>query len=53
MFRKTLTVLSLIGLVLNVGLWGASYFHIECARRGIEFAIARGTLSVHAFAKQE
>jgi hypothetical protein len=26
--RKTLTILSLIGLLLSVGLWGVSYFHI-------------------------
>ncbi len=25
MFRKTLTILSLLGLVLSVGLWGVSY----------------------------
>ncbi len=25
MFRKTLTILSLVGLLLSVGLWGASY----------------------------
>ena len=28
MIRKTLTILSLIGLLLSVGLWGASYFNI-------------------------
>ncbi|MCH8913595.1 MAG: hypothetical protein IIA33_08530, partial [Planctomycetes bacterium] len=26
MLRKTLTILSLIGLLLSVGLWGVSYF---------------------------
>ncbi len=26
MFRKTLTIFSLIGLLLSVGLWGLSYF---------------------------
>ncbi len=26
MIRKTLTILSLIGLLLSVGLWGVSYF---------------------------
>ena len=26
MLRKTLTILSLIGLLLSIGLWGASYF---------------------------
>ncbi|MCH8965805.1 MAG: hypothetical protein IIB58_12635 [Planctomycetes bacterium] len=29
MFRKTLTILSLIGLLLSVGLWGASYLSIN------------------------
>ena len=28
MIRKTLTIFSLIGLLLSVGLWGASYFNI-------------------------
>jgi hypothetical protein len=28
MIRKTLTLLSLIGLLLSVGLWGASYFNL-------------------------
>ncbi len=28
MIRKTLTILSLIGLLLSVGLWGMSYFNI-------------------------
>ncbi len=28
MFRKTLTILSLIGLLLSVGLWGVSYWMI-------------------------
>ena len=27
MLRKTLTILSLIGLLLSVGLWGVSYLH--------------------------
>ena len=48
MLRKTLTILSLLGLLLSVGLWGVSYFTIECTGRGYELAIAGGTLSVHA-----
>ena len=28
MLRKTLTIVSLIGLVLSVGLWGAAYFNV-------------------------
>ena len=30
MLRKTLTILSLIGLLLSVGLWGVSYFRFYC-----------------------
>jgi len=30
MIRKPLTILSLIGLLLSVGLWGASYANIGC-----------------------
>jgi hypothetical protein len=29
MFRKTLTILSLIGLLLSVGAWGVSYFYFQ------------------------
>ena len=29
-FRKILTILSLIGLLLSVGLWGVSYFNFVC-----------------------
>ena len=29
MFRKTLTILSLIGLLLSVGLWGVSYWNVS------------------------
>ena len=53
MLRKTLTILSLIGLLLSVGLWGASYFHIECARSGYVFTIAAGALSVIAMDDSE
>ncbi len=28
MIRKTLTILSLVGLLLSVGLWGVSYFNV-------------------------
>ena len=28
MIRKTLTILSLIGLVLSLGLWGVSYYDL-------------------------
>ncbi len=30
MIRKTLTIVSLVGLLLSVGLWGASYFRFRC-----------------------
>ena len=30
MIRKTLTIISLIGLLLSLGLWGASYLHVGC-----------------------
>ncbi len=33
MLRKTLTILSLIGLLLSVGLWGASYFFSVVVQR--------------------
>ncbi len=33
MLRKTLTILSLIGLLLSVGLWGVSYFNVSYAPR--------------------
>ncbi len=29
MFRKTLTIISLIGLLLSVGLWAVSYFYLS------------------------
>ncbi len=29
MIRKTLTIISLIGLLLSVGAWGVSYFHLS------------------------
>ena len=34
MLRKTLTILSLIGLLLSVGLWGVSYVRITYASSG-------------------
>ncbi len=32
-FRKTLTIFSLIGLLLSVGVWGASYFFSVVVQR--------------------
>ena len=49
MIRKTLTILSLIGLLLGVGLWGVSYFNVEyvAARRQTHSArVANGLLRV-------
>ncbi len=36
MIRKTLTILSLIGLLLSVGLWAASYFNASYAWVSVE-----------------
>jgi len=33
MFRKTLTILSLIGLLLSIALWGVSYLDLVYSRR--------------------
>ena len=40
MIRKTLTILSLIGLLLSVGLWGVSYNNRR--RTGYDFLGAAG-----------
>ena len=40
MFRKTLTTLSLLGLLLSVGLWTASYFNLNYARGNPIFVAA-------------
>ena len=53
MLRKNLTILSLLGLLLSAGLWGVSYFHIECARSGYIFTIVAGTLSMIAMDDSE
>ena len=46
MIRKTLTILSLLGLLLSVGLWGASYFNFVYRSKPIEsfFMLQRGSL---------
>ncbi len=49
MLRKSLTILSRIGLLLSVGLWGVSYFKVEyvSARRQIHSVrVASGLLRV-------
>jgi len=45
MFRKTLTILSLIGLLLSVGLWGVSYFNISYFSRPISIHLSQGGIS--------
>ncbi len=53
MLRKTLTILSLIGLLLSVGLWGVSYFPAWCIPPwGIPFASLRGGRIGLYFAKE-
>ena len=42
MIRRTLTILSLIGLLLSIGLWGASYFVLICVHPSLELRIHRG-----------
>ncbi len=48
MLRKTLTILSLIGLLLSVGLWGVSYFNLSYTIRKYsilyQYAAERGGL---------
>ncbi len=49
MIRKTLTIVSLIGLLLSVGLWGASYFKVEYVssrRQTQSVRVANGLLRV-------
>ena len=44
MIRKTLTILSLIGLVLSVGLWGASIFNITYSRGFTKTFLSQGVI---------
>ncbi len=44
MLRKTLTILSLIGLLLSVGLWGASYFNIFLSNGRYSMRLERGAV---------
>jgi len=48
MIRKTLTILSLIGLLLSVGLWAASYINVLYNSRtvGCTFWLAYGNLAL-------
>ncbi len=53
MLRKTLTILSLIGLLLSVGLWGVSYFtlHFRTPVRGALLVgmLHRGSIQLQCF----
>ncbi len=46
MIRKTLTILSLIGLLLSVGLWGVSYWHPYFISERYTFWVSMGCLNV-------
>ena len=45
MIRKTLTIFSLIGLLLSVGLWGVSYFNIFCMGPYMKGFLSKGCCS--------
>lgn len=50
MFRKTLTLLSLIGLVISLGLWAQSYRSVYSSSIGsIGFLLYRGHFSCTKF----
>ncbi len=52
MFRKTLTILSLIGLLLSAGAWGASYFHVMYyTQHEFLFSLSPGALQLGDFEK--
>ena len=42
MFRKTLTILSLIGLLLSLGLWGVSYWNLVRVNSKRAISVAQG-----------
>ena len=45
MLRKTLTIFSLIGLLISVGLWGVSYFNLSYFSRSIIIRVSQGAIS--------
>ena len=45
MLRKTLTILSLIGLLISVGLWAASYWNIRHRGQKYTCGIKRGAVT--------
>jgi len=52
MIRKTLTILSLIGLLLSVGLWGASYWRIKYRMNRSQFSVWNGKVGYMAVGPQ-
>ena len=44
MLRRTLTILSLLGLLLSVGLWGLSYFNIFLSNGRYSMRLERGSV---------
>ncbi len=52
MIRKTLTIVSLIGLLLSVGLWGVSYWNIHCFSGSFRIAVLRGNIVLQTQAPQ-
>ena len=51
MIRKTLTIMSVIGLVVSVGLWGASYFQFRCFTESHVSYLWAGTIKIIESAK--
>ncbi len=47
MLRKTVTVLSLIGLLLSVGAWGVSYWHFLYVDGKFNIFLKSGWLDIH------
>ncbi len=50
MFRKILTILSLVGLLLSVGLWVVSYFYLWFRLGDYYIAVNRGALECFWYA---
>ena len=50
MLRKTLTILSLIGLLLSVGLWGVSYYRVMSILPSLRHKIdlSRGAMALQS-----
>ena len=52
MIRKSLTIFSVIGLLLSVGLWGVSFWNISYASGSWDIAVLRGTIALHSVPSQ-